>query len=134
MLQLIATSAFGIESIVRYELSQLGYEAKIVGPGRIQFAGDITALCRANLWLRTADRVLILIDRFAAPDFDALFETTKLLPWENWISADGEFPVNGRSRKSQLTSVPAVQRTVKRAVVDRLKAAHGVNDADGIGR
>ena len=128
MLQLIATSAFGIESIVRYELSQLGYEANIVGPGRIQFAGDITAMCRANLWLRTADRVLILIGRFAAPDFDALFETTKLLPWEKWISADGEFPVNGRSRKSQLTSVPAVQRTVKRAVVDRLKAAHGVNE------
>ena len=127
MLQLLATCAFGIESLVRYELSELGYTAKIVGPGRIQFEGDETAICRANLWLRTADRVLILVERFAAPDFDALFETTKSLPWEAWIPPDGEFPVNGRSHKSQLTSVPAVQRAVKRAVVDRLLSAHGVD-------
>lgn len=127
MLQLLATSAFGIESLVRYELAQLGYTAKIVGPGRIQFEGDEDAICRTNLWLRTADRVLILVDRFSAPDFDALFETTKSLPWETWIPPDGEFPVGGRSHKSQLSSVPAVQRAVKRAVVDRLFQAHGVS-------
>jgi 23S rRNA (guanine2445-N2)-methyltransferase / 23S rRNA (guanine2069-N7)-methyltransferase len=124
--KLLATSAFGIESIVRYELAQLDYSAEIIGPGRIQFDGNAEAICRANLWLRTADRVLILIGRFPAPDFDALFDTTKSLPWEEWIPADGEFPVRGRSLKSKLTSVPAVQRAVKRAVVDRLKHAHRV--------
>jgi 23S rRNA (guanine2445-N2)-methyltransferase / 23S rRNA (guanine2069-N7)-methyltransferase len=123
---LIATSAFGIESLVRYELSLLGYEAEIVGPGRVQFQGGLDAIIRANLWLRTADRVLVQVGRFPAADFDALFETTKSLPWEAWITPKGEFPVNGRSRKSQLTSVPAVQRTVKRAVVDRLRIAHQV--------
>lgn len=128
VIQLIATSAFGIESIVRHELSQLGYAARIVGPGRIQFDADRDAICRTNLWLRTADRLLILVARFDAPDFDALFETTQSLPWENWIGADGAFPVNGRSRKSQLSSVPAIQRAVKRAVVDRLKAAHNVDE------
>ncbi len=124
-LQLVATCAFGIESSVRYELTQLGVDARIVAPGNIAFTGDWAVVCRANLWLRTADRVRIIISRFAAPDFDALFETTRALPWEQWIPADGEFPVTGRSRKSQLTSVPAVQRAVKRAVVDRLCAEHG---------
>ena len=128
MIQLIATSAFGIESIVRYELSELGYTGQIVAPGRIQFEADLDAICRTNLWLRTADRILVLVDRFEASDFDALFETTRSLPWESWISADGSFPVNGRSRKSQLSSVPAIQRAVKRAVVDRLKQAHAVDE------
>ncbi len=128
MIQLIATSAFGIESIVRHELSQLGYVGQIVGPGRIQFEGDLDAICRTNLWLRTADRVLIMMDRFDASDFDALFETTRSLPWETWIPVDGSFPVNGRSRNSQLTSVPAIQRAVKRAVVDRLMQAHDINE------
>jgi 23S rRNA (guanine2445-N2)-methyltransferase / 23S rRNA (guanine2069-N7)-methyltransferase len=127
VLQLIATSAFGIESIVRYELSQLGYQAQVVSPGRIEFTGDLEALCRTNLWLRTADRVLVCVGRFPAPDFDALFESVKSLPWEWWIPPDGEFPVSGRSRKSQLTSVPAIQRAVKRAIVDRLLAAHRVS-------
>lgn len=128
MLQLLATCAFGIESIVRYELSQLGYDAKIIAPGRIQFAGDLEAVGRTNLWLRSADRILLVVGMFAAPDFDALFETTKSLAWEEWIPRDGEFPVNGRSRKSQLTSVPAVQRAVKRAIVDRLMRGHGTTE------
>ncbi|MEZ6073716.1 MAG: bifunctional 23S rRNA (guanine(2069)-N(7))-methyltransferase RlmK/23S rRNA (guanine(2445)-N(2))-methyltransferase RlmL [Pirellulales bacterium] len=126
MLQLLATCAFGIESSVRYELIQLGYDARIVGPGRVQFDGDERAIARANLWLRTADRVLIVVSRFTAGDFDALFETTKALPWEAWIPANGAFPVRGRSRHSRLTSVPAVQRSVKRAIVDRLMSAHKV--------
>lgn len=124
VLKLIATSAFGLEAVVRYELSQLGYEARIVTPGRIAFDGDAEAVCRANLWLRSADRVLVEVGRFHAPDFDALFETTKSLCWEKWIPPEGRFPVAGRSRKSRLTSVPAIQRAVKRSVVDRLKDAH----------
>jgi 23S rRNA (guanine2445-N2)-methyltransferase / 23S rRNA (guanine2069-N7)-methyltransferase len=125
-LTLVATCAFGLESVVVRELAALGYEARVVRPGRIVFAGDGSAVCRANLWLRSADRVLVELASFAAADFDALFETTKTLPWEEWISADAAIPVRGRSRKSQLSSVPACQRTVKKAIVDRLLAKSGV--------
>lgn len=123
---LIATSAFGLEAVVVRELEALGYAARTVRPGRIAFAGDASAVCRANLWLRSADRVLVELASFAAPDFDALFETTKALSWEEWIAPDAGIPVRGRSIKSQLSSVPACQRTVKKAIVDRLLAAGGV--------
>lgn len=122
-LNLIATSAFGLEAVVVRELSDLGYAARVVRPGRIAFSGDATALSRSNLWLRSADRVLVEVAAFPAADFDALFDTTKTLPWEEWIAADAAFPVGGRSLKSQLSSVPAVQRTVKKAIVERLMAA-----------
>lgn len=122
-LNLIATSAFGLEAVVVRELSDLGYAAKVVRPGRILFTGDASALCRANLWLRSADRVLIELAAFPAPDFDALFDTTRELPWEEWLEPDAAIPVSGRSIKSQLSSVPACQRTVKKAIVERLLAA-----------
>ncbi len=127
-LDLIATSTFGLEAVVARELQSLGYETTIGQNGRIAFAADAAGICRANLWLRCADRVLLQIGRFAAADFDQLFDTTKSLPWEQWIPADGAFPVNGRSVKSKLTSVPAVQRTVKKAIVERLLAAHGAGE------
>lgn len=123
-LELIATTAFGLEAVVKRELADLGYEGKIIAPGRIRFAGDATAICRTNLWLRTADRVLLQMAGFPARDFDALFETTKGLDWNAWIAADGAFPVIGRSLKSQLSSVPACQRAVKKAVAESLKLAH----------
>lgn len=122
--QLVATAAFGLEAVVVRELAALGYEARIVRPGRIEFAGDWLAICRANLWLRSADRVLVQLAKFPAPDFDALFDTLGTLPWEDWIHRDAAIPVRGRSYKSQLTSVPAVQRTVKKAIVQRLLAKH----------
>jgi 23S rRNA (guanine2445-N2)-methyltransferase / 23S rRNA (guanine2069-N7)-methyltransferase len=125
-LQLIATCAFGLEAVVRRELHELGYDARVVRPGRIVFAGGLEAVARTNLWLRSADRVLIELAAFPAPDFDALFDTTRGLPWEEWIAADAGIPVRGRSHKSQLTSVPAVQRTVKKAIVERLLAARPV--------
>src|SRR6185436_4360839 len=108
---LIATSAFGLEAVVVRELEALGYAARTMRPGRIAFAGDASAVCRANLWLRSADRVLVELASFAAPDFDALFDTAKALPWEEWIAPDAGIPVRGRSIKSQLSSVPACQRT-----------------------
>lgn len=123
---LIATTAFGLEAVVKRELAALGYEARIGDPGRIHFGGGLSAICRANLWLRTADRVLVQVASFEAADFDALFDTTKALPWANWIPKDGQFPVIGRSLKSQLSSVPACQRAVKKAIVESLRAAHGV--------
>ena len=122
MLTLVATAAFGLEAVVVRELEQLGYAARVARPGRIEFAGDFSAVCRANLWLRSADRVLVQLANFPCADFDALFDTARALPWEEWIAADAAIPVRGRSLKSQLTSVPAIQRTVKKAIVEQLGA------------
>ena len=125
-LNLIATSAFGLEAVVVRELAALGYDANVARPGRIAFAGGVEAVCRANLWLRSADRVLVELAAFPAEDFDALFDTVRSLPWEEWMAADAAIPVRGRSLKSQLSSVPACQRTVKKAIVERLLSAGGV--------
>ena len=124
-LDLIATSAFGLEAVVARELQRLGYEARIIQPGRILFRGGEADICRANLWLRAADRVLVRLGCYEAQDFGQLFDGTRALPWEDWLPADAEFPVSGRSVKSQLSSVPACQKIVKKAVVERLKAAYG---------
>lgn len=126
-LKLTAACAFGLEAIVKRELIALGYSPSISQPGRVDFAGNWSAICRTNLWLRTADRVLIEVQKFDAPDFDALFETVKEFDWSQFIPADAAFPVIGRSRLSQLTSVPAVQRSVKRAIVESLLHHHNVN-------
>jgi len=125
-LQLVATAAFGLEAVVVRELQQLGYAGRVARPGRIEFAGDLAAICRTNLWLRSANRVLVQLAKFRADDFDALFDTACDLPWEEWIAADAAIPVRGRSHKSQLTSVPACQRTIKKAIVERLLAKHAV--------
>jgi 23S rRNA (guanine2445-N2)-methyltransferase / 23S rRNA (guanine2069-N7)-methyltransferase len=123
--ELIATAASGTEAIVKRELAALGYTARTTTPGRLLFRGDAAAICRTNLWLRVAERILIRVGAFPASDFDALFEGTMELPWEQWLPRDAEFPVQGRSHRSQLSSVPACQRSVKRAIVERLRKAHG---------
>ena len=125
-LNLIATATFGLEAVVRRELGDLGIDARISGPGRIAFTGPPARICQANLWLRTADRVLIELARFPATDFDTLFEAVKAIDWQEWIGPEDAFIVRGRSYKSQLSSVPACQRTVKKAMVDKLLAAHRV--------
>ena len=106
---LLATCSFGLEAVVMRELTALGYTAKSPQTGRIEFAGDDHAVARTNLWLRSADRVLIRIGHFPAADFDALFEGVRALPWERWIPADARFPVAGRCVRSTLSSEPAVQ-------------------------
>ena len=121
---LIAACAFGLEAVVRRELAELGIDATIGQSGRVHFSGDLSVVAKANLWLRCADRILIRVAEFPAADFDALFETVRDYPWGQLIPAEGCFPVTGRSIKSQLTSVPAVQRSVKRAVVDALQRDH----------
>ncbi len=126
-LDLVATSTFGLEAVVVRELEALGYPARSTQTGRVEFRGDERAVARANLHLRCADRVLVRVAAFAAPDFDALFETTYDVPWEEWIGPEDAFPVSGRSVKSTLSSVPAVQRTVKKAIVERLMRAHNVH-------
>ena len=126
-LELIATTAFGLEAIVKRELDDLGYEGRVISPGRIRFAGDVSAICRTNLWLRTADRVLLQLAEFPAEDFEALFENTKAIDWREWIPVKGAFPVVGRSLRSQLSSVPACQRAVKKAIVESLLRGHRVD-------
>ncbi|MCC6228252.1 MAG: bifunctional 23S rRNA (guanine(2069)-N(7))-methyltransferase RlmK/23S rRNA (guanine(2445)-N(2))-methyltransferase RlmL [Phycisphaerales bacterium] len=127
-LDIIATSAFGLEAVVARELEQLGYQPKIISTGRVLFRGTARDVARANVRLRAADRVLVRVASFPADNFDALFDRTKDLPWERWIPRDGAFPVNGRSVKSQLSSVPACQRTVKKAIVERLMRGHATRD------
>ena len=126
--KLLATSAFGLEAIVKREIAQLGYEGTTLQPGRILFCAEPSAVARANLFLRCAERVLLCLGRFEALDFGQLFDQTFALPWEEWIPADGNFPVTGKSVKSQLSSVPACQRMVKKAIVEKLKSAHRVTE------
>lgn len=120
-LRLIATAAFGLEAVVAHELRALGFEDLVIENGRIEFFGERSAIPRANLWLRSADRVLVIMGEFSAVSFDELFEKTKALPWEDWLPKDGAFPVEGKSIKSKLFSVPDCQAIVKKAIVERLK-------------
>lgn len=125
-LQLIATSAFGIEAVVARELQHLGYNDQMVENGRVTFSGDFDAIAKTNLWLRTSDRVLLKIGEFKALTFDELFEQTKALPWEEWIPEKAEFPVTGKSVNSKLASVSDCQAIVKKAIVERLKQKYNV--------
>lgn len=120
-LQLIATAPMGLEAVVARELKELGYQDTITENGRVTFSGTLADICRCNLWLRTSDRVLIKMGEFKATTFDELFEGTQALPWHDWIPVHGEFPVEGRSHKSQLSSVPACQGIVKKAIVEKMK-------------
>jgi len=120
-IQLIATSAFGIEAVVGRELKKLGYTDQFIENGKVTFSGDEEAICRTNLWLRTADRILIKMGEFKALTFEELFEQTKALPWHEWIPENAEFPVEGKSVKSKLFSVSDCQAIVKKAIVEKLK-------------
>lgn len=120
---IIATAAMGLEAIVAKEVRDLGYECT-VDNGKVTFKGDEMAIARANMWLRTADRVKIQIAQFKAFTFDELFEKTKAIPWEKYIPENGEFPVAGKSHKSKLFSVSDCQAIVKKAIVERMKRAY----------
>ncbi|MBM7645567.1 putative N6-adenine-specific DNA methylase [Scopulibacillus daqui] len=120
-LTLIATTAMGLESIAAKELRALGYEDIQVENGKIIFTGEPIDICRANLWLRTADRIKLKIGEFKAASFEELFEQTKALPWADYLPVNAEFPVTGKSVKSQLYSVPDCQSIVKKAIVENLK-------------
>ena len=123
MFQLLAVCPMGLEAVVAKEIQELGYDTQVEN-GRIFFEGDETAIVKCNLWLRTADRIKIVMGRFDAKTFDDLFEQTKALPWETIIDKEGNFPVQGRSVKSTLHSVPDCQAITKKAIVERLKKAY----------
>ena len=93
---LIATTTFGLEAIAKRELMDLGYKDLLVENGKIKFSGSERDIPKANIWLRTADRVLLLMGEFKALTFDELFEKTKALPWDEWICEDGNFLVEGK--------------------------------------
>lgn len=118
---LIAIETFGLEAVVKREVRALGFEDIRVSPGKVEFSARPEDIPRANLWLRCADRVLLKMGEFKAVTFDELFEGTKALPWEDWITEDGKFTVTGKAVKSTLGSIRACQSIVKKAVVERLK-------------
>ncbi len=126
--ELIAPCHFGMESVLKREILDLGYEITEVSDGRITFEGDAEALCRANIFLRTAERILIKIGSFHAESFEELFQGTKNLPWEDYIPADGKFWVTkAASVKSKLFSPSDIQSIMKKAMVERLKSVYHVS-------
>lgn len=125
-LELIATATFGLEAVVKREIEALGYKIIKTEDGKVTYMGDERAIAKSNLWLRTADRVLLKMAEFTALEFEELFQQTKALPWEELIPVDGKFTVTGSSVKSKLHSVPACQKIVKKAIVEKLKEFYGV--------
>lgn len=116
----IATAVFGMEAIVGQEVKALGFENVVVENGRVLFDADALGVAKANLWLRTAERVFILVGQFKATTFEKLFDEVYKLPWENFIPKEAAFPVNAKSVKSKLFSLSDIQSISKRAIVKRL--------------
>ena len=121
---LVAPCFFGTEHTLSFEVKRLGAQNVRVTDGRVAFDGDASMIAAANLNLRTAERVLLLLKTFPASTFDELFDDVYAIPWEELIPADAQFPVKGSSLSSQLSSVPACQSIVKKAVVKRLQYGH----------
>lgn len=126
--ELIVPCHFGMEAVLKREIIDLGYDITESADGRMTFLGDEEALCRANVFLRSAERVLIKIGSFHAETFEELFEGTKNLAWEEFIPADGKFWVTkAASVKSRLFSPSDIQSIMKKAMVERLKQVYHVN-------
>ena len=121
-IELIAPCHFGLEAVLKREVQDLGYEIAQVEDGRVTFYGDKEAVCRANIFLRSAERILLKVGCFKAETFDELFENTKAIPWEEYIPKDGKFWVaKAASVKSKLFSPSDIQSIMKKAMVERLK-------------
>ncbi len=117
---LIATAASGLEALAGKELRNLGIDCQVEN-GRARFQGTVKTIAETNLWLRTADRVKIVVGEFDAYSFDELFEKVKALPWEEYLPLDAAFPVAGKSIKSKLYSTPDCQAITKKAIVERMR-------------
>lgn len=127
-LEIIVPCHFGLEAVLKKEIYDLGYEILKVEDGRVTFEGDAEAVCRANIFLRTAERVLVKAGEFTAETFDELFEGIKAIPWEDYIPKDGRFWVTKASSiKSKLFSPSDIQSIVKKAMVERLKQHYHVD-------
>ena len=126
--ELIAPCHFGLESVLKREILDLGYEIVEVEDGRVTFRGDETVIPRANIFIRTAERILLKMGSFTATDFDELFEGTKAIPWEEYLPRDAKFWVTkATTNKSALFSGSAIQSIVKKAIVERMKQTYRVN-------
>ncbi len=134
MFELMAPCHFGMEAPLKREVYALGYDISSVEDGRVSFYGDARAICRANIYLRSAERILLKVGTFAAQTFDELYEGTKVLPWERYIPRNGKFWVaKASSVKSKLFSPSDIQSVMKKAIVDRLMTRYktGVLKEDG---
>lgn len=126
--ELIAPCHFGLESVLKKEILDLGYEIVAVEDGRVTFKGDESVIPRANIFIRTAERILLKMGSFKATTFDELFEGTKALPWEEYLPRDAKFWVTkATTNKSALFSGSSIQSIVKKAIVDRMKQTYRVN-------
>lgn len=123
-LELTATATFGLEAVVKRELQDLGFRVLKSEDAKVTFLSDERGIARTNLRLRSADRVLLRMGEFMAETSEELYQQTMALPWEEWIPADGRFTVNCTTVKSRLRSEPACQKTVKKAIVERLKSVY----------
>lgn len=124
----IAPCHFGLEAVLKREIIELGYEITSVEDGRVTFIGDAEAVCRANVFLRTAERILIKVGKFHAETFDELFEGTKALPWEEYLPQNAKFWVaKAASVKSKLFSPSDIQSIMKKAMVERMRKVYRVN-------
>ena len=126
--ELIAPCHFGLEAVLKKEILDLGYEISLVEDGRVTFIGDDEAICRANIFLRTAERVLLKAGSFKAETFEELFQGTKAIAWEEYVPEDGKFWVaKASSIKSKLFSPSDIQSIMKKAMVERMKKHYGVS-------
>lgn len=126
-IKLACPCIFGVESLVADEIKALGYNDTVSENGRVTFTGDEAAIARANIGLRCAERVLVLLGEFEAHSFEDLFQGVKAIAWENWIACDDAFPVKGWSIDSTLFSVSDCQAITKKAVVEHLKTVYHVD-------
>lgn len=124
--RMLAPCMFGVEGILADELKRLGIGGVQGENGRVFFEGTVSDLAAANLWLRTAERVLLVVGQFEATSFEALFEQTKALPWEAFLGKTDAFPVTGYSLDSKLHSLPDCQSIIKKAIVERLKTKYHI--------
>lgn len=125
--ELIAPCHFGLEAVLKKEIIELGYEIAMVEDGRVTFIGDDEAICRANIFLRTAERILLKAGSFRAESFEELFQATRAIPWEDYIPQDGKFWVaKASSVKSRLFSPSDIQSIMKKAMVERMKQTYAV--------
>lgn len=127
MYKLIATTTFGLEAICKRELETLGYKIEKVENGKVHFQGDFNDIARANIWLRTSDRILINLGSFKAETFEELFDNVYKINFQDIIPENGNFVVNGKSIKSKLFSISDCQRITEKAIVEKLKTKYKTN-------
>ena len=126
--ELIVPCHFGLEAVMKKEILDLGYEVSQVEDGRVTFIGDAEAICRANIFLRTTERVLLTVGSFHAETFEDLFQGTRAIPWEEYLPKDAKFWVaKASSIKSKLFSPSDIQSIMKKAMVERMKKAYGID-------